>query len=85
METWDNGDDWDLNSRQKRKISRNPKKMIDREKNGMATLLQELKKGIRAEVESRRGADMNSEDNEKSNDDDDKSCTTYQVRILLVL
>ena len=42
-------------------------------------------KGIRAEVESRRGADMNSEDNDKSNDDDDENCTTYQVRIRLVL
>ena len=51
--------------------------MIDSEKNGMARLLQELKKGIRAEVESRRGADMNSEDNEKSNDDDGENCTTY--------
>ena len=40
----------DLNSRQRRMISRNLKKMIDREKNGMARLLQELKKGIRAEV-----------------------------------
>ena len=59
--------------------------MIDREKNGMARLLQELKKVIRAEVASRRGADMNSEDNEKSNDDDDENCTTYQVRIPLVL
>ena len=38
-----------------------------------------------AEVESRRGADMNSEDNEKSTDDDDENCTTYQVRIPLVL
>ena len=59
--------------------------MIDREKNGMARLLQELKKGIRSEIESRRGADTNSEDNEKSkDDDDDESCTTYQVRIPLV-
>ena len=40
--------------------------MIDREKNGMARLLQELKQGIRAEVASRPVADMNSEDNEKS-------------------
>ena len=59
--------------------------MIDREKNGMARSLQELKKGIRAKVESRRGADTNSEDNEKSRDDDDENCTTYQVRIPLVL
>ena len=65
----DNGDEWqrwegswwirvnqdDLNSRQRRKTSRNLKKMIDREKNGMARLLQELKKGIRAEVQSRQG------------------------------
>ena len=93
----DNGDEWqrwegswwirvnqdDLNSRQRRKISRNLRKMIDREKNGMARLLQELKKGIRAEVESRRGADTNSEDNERSRDDDDENCTTYQVRIPL--
>ena len=95
----DNGDEWqrwegswwirvnqdDLNSRQRRKISRNLRKMIDREKNGMARLLQELKKGIRAEVESRRGADMISEDHDKSNDDDDENCTTYQVRIPLIL
>ena len=59
--------------------------MIDRDKNGMAKLLQELKKGIRAEVESRRGADTNSEDNERMRDDDDESCTTYQVRVPLVL
>ena len=61
--------------------------MIDREKNGMAKLLQELKKGIRAEVESRQGADTNSEDNEKTrdDDDDDENCTTYQVRVPLVL
>ena len=60
--------------------------MIDREKNGMARLLQELKKGIKAEVdESRRCADTNSENNVKSNDDDDENCTTYLVRIPLVL
>ena len=68
----DEGDEWqrwegswwirvnqdDLNSRQRRKISRCLKKMIDREKNRMARFLQGLKKGIRAEVdESRRGAD----------------------------
>ena len=52
----------------------------------MARLLQELKKGIRAEVdESRRGADTNSDDNERSRDDDVENCTTYQVRIPLVL
>ena len=64
----DEGDEWqrwegswwirvnhdDLNSRQRRKISRNLTKMIDREKNGMARLLQELKKGIRAEVDESR-------------------------------
>ena len=96
----DSGDEWqlwegswwirvnqdDLNSRQRRKISRNLRKMIDHEKNGMARLLQELKKGIRAEVESRRDADMNTEDIEKSkDDDDDENCTTHQVRIPLVL
>ena len=59
--------------------------MIDREKNGMARLLQELKKGIRAEVESRRGADTNSEDNERLRDDDDETCTTYPARRPLVL
>ena len=59
--------------------------MIDREKNGMTRLLQELKKGIKAEVdESWRGADTNSENNERSRDDDE-DCTTYQVRIPLVL
>ena len=66
----DEGDEWqrwegswwirvnqdDLNSRQRSKTSRSLKKMIDREKNGMARMLQELKNGIRAEVdESRRG------------------------------
>ena len=78
----------DLNSRQRRKISRNLKKMIDREKNGMARLLQELKKGIKAEVdESRRCADTNSENNEisRDDDDDDEDCTTYRVRIPLLL
>ena len=59
--------------------------MIDREKNGMARLLQEFKKGIRAEVdESRRGADTNSENNERSRDEDE-GCTTYHGRIPLVL
>ena len=49
--------------------------MIDRAKNGMAKLLRELKKGIRAEIdESRRGADTNSESNEKPGDEED--CTT---------
>ena len=43
----DSGQSRRLDSRQ-RKIPRNLKKMIDREKNGMARLLQELKKGIRA-------------------------------------
>ena len=57
-----------MNFRQRRKISRNLKKMIDREKNVMARLLQELKQAIRAEVASRRVADMNSEDNETSNE-----------------
>ena len=62
---WVNQDD--LNSRQRRKISRSLKKIIDREKNGMARLLQELKKGIRAEVdESRRCADTNYENSERS-------------------
>ena len=65
----DNGDEWqrwegswwirvnqdDLNSRQRRKISRNLRKMIDREKNGMARLHQEQKKGIREEVEFKAG------------------------------
>ena len=60
--------------------------MIDREKSGMARLLQEPNKGIRVEVESRRGADTNSEVFEKSKDDeDDENCTTYQVCIPLVL
>ena len=41
----------------------------------MTRLLQELKKGIRAEVdESRRGADTNSENNERSKDEDE-DCT----------
>ena len=95
----DSGDEWqrwegswwirvnqdDLNSRQRRKISRKLKKMIDREKNGMTRLLQELKRGIRVEVESRRGADTNSEDNERLRDDDDETCTIYPARIPLVL
>ena len=88
----DEGDEWqrwegqdDLNSRQRRKISRSLKKMIDREKNGMARLLQELKKGIRSEVdESRRCADTNSENNEKSRDEDE-DCTTCHGPIPLVL
>ena len=74
----------DLNSRQRRKISRGLKRMIDREKNGMARLLWELKKSIRAEVdESRRGADTNSESNEKSRKEEE-DCTTYHGRIPLV-
>ena len=59
--------------------------MIHREKNGMARLLRELKKGIRAEVdELRQGADTNSESNEKSGDEEE-DCTTYHGRIPLVL
>ena len=56
--------------------------MIDREKSEMARLLREVKKGIRAEV--RRGADTNSESNEKSRDEEE-DCTTYHGRIPLVL
>ena len=75
----------DLNSRQRRKISWSLKKMIDREKNGMARLLQESKKGIRSEVdESRRCADTNSENNEKSRDEDE-DCNTCHGLIPLVL
>ena len=95
----DEGDEWqrwegswwirvnqdDLNSRQRRKISGGLKRMIDRERNGMAKLLRELKKGIKAEIdESRQGANMNSESDEKSGDGEEDS-TTYQVRIPLVL
>ena len=75
----------DLNSRQRRNISRSLKKMIDREMNGMDRLLQELKKGIMAEVdESRRSADTNSENNERSRYEDE-DCTTYHGRIPFVL
>ena len=45
-----NQDRWLETLGKRRKILRNLKKMIDREKNGMVRLLQELKKGIRAEV-----------------------------------
>ena len=54
-------------------------------KNGMSNLLQELKKNIKTKIQSRRSADTNSEDNEKTRDDDDENCTTYQVRVPLVL
>ena len=95
----DEGDEWqrwegswwirvnpdDLNSRQRRKISRGLQKMIGREKNGMARMLPELKKGTRAEVdELRQGADTNSESNENSRDEEE-DCTTYHGRIPLVL
>ena len=54
--------------------------MIDREKNGMARLLRELKKGIMAAVdESRRSADTNSESNEKSRDEEE-DCTNHISR-----
>ena len=59
--------------------------MIDRERNGMAKLLRELKRGIRVEIdESRRGANTNSESDEKSRDGEEDS-TTYYGRIPLVL
>ena len=58
--------------------------MIDREKNGMARLLQELKKGTRAEVdESRRCADTNSENNERSRDEDEDCTTTHSTSALV--
>ena len=87
----DEGDEWqrwegswwilvnqdDLNSRQRRKISRGLKKIIDREKNGMARLLQELKKGIRDEVdESRRGGVTRTLINNERSRDEDEDCTT---------
>ena len=67
-----------LNSRQRRKISRGLRRMIDRERNGMAKLLQELKRGIRAEIdESRRGANTNSESDQKSRDEEVDSTTHH--------
>ena len=73
------------NSRQRRKISRGLKRTIDRERNGMAKLLRELKRGIWAEIdESRRGANTNFESDENSGDGEEDS-TTYHGRIPLVL
>ena len=43
--------------------------MIDREKNGMARLLRELKKGVFDEIDgSRQGVHASSESDEKSRD-----------------
>ena len=75
----------DLNSRQRRKISRGLKRMIDREKNGMARLIRELKKGIKDEIDdSKRCVNASSESDEKSRDGEEDS-TTYNRRIPLVL
>ena len=61
---WWNGHWWiridqDLNSRQRRKISRGLRRMITREHSGLAELLQELRNGIRAEVEESNGRQLN--------------------------
>ena len=76
----DEGDDWprwkgswirvnqdNLNSRHGRNNSRGLKRMIDREKNGMARLIRELKKGIKDEVDdSKRSVNASSDSDEKS-------------------
>ena len=59
--------------------------MVDRARKGMAKLLRELKKGMRAEIdESRRDANTNSESDEKSGDGEEDS-TTHHGRNPLVL
>ena len=59
--------------------------MIDREKNGMARLIRELKKGIKDEVDdSKRSVNASSESAEKSRDGEEDS-TTYNRRIPFVL
>ena len=95
----DEGDDWrrwegswwirvnqdDLNLRQRRKISRGLKRMIDREKNGMARLNRALRKGIKDEVDdSKRSVNASSESDKKSRDEEENS-TTCNRRIPLVL
>ena len=75
----------DLNSQKRRKISRGLKRLIDREKNGMARLIRELKKGIKDEVDdSKRSANASSESDEKFRDGEEDG-TTYHRRIPLVL
>ena len=59
--------------------------MIDREKNGMARLIRELKKDIKDEVDdSKRSVNAISESDKKSRDGEEDS-TTYNRRIPLVL
>ena len=47
---WIRVDQDGLNSRRRRKISRGLRRLVNRERNGMARLLQELRRGIRAEI-----------------------------------
>ena len=65
---WIRVEQQNLNSRQRRKISRGLRRMITREQNGMANLLKELRNEIRAEVEetTRRHLNTFSDDDELS-------------------
>ena len=96
----DDGDEWqrwnghwwirveqaDLNSRQRRKISRGLRRMITREQSGMARLLRELRKGIKAEIEesNRRQLGAHSESDEPSRNDEMTTSSTHG-RIQLAL
>ena len=89
---WIRVEQQNLNSRQRRKISRSLRRMITREQNGMANLLKELRNEIRAEVEetTRRHLNTFSDDEELSRnhrvDDDcqtDHRDASMRVRLTL--
>ena len=88
----DDGDEWqswnghwwirveqDLNSRQRRKVSRGLRRMITREHSGMAELLKELRNGIKAVVEesNRKQLSMHSESDELLKNDGVTSGNTH--------
>ena len=79
---WIRVEQQNLNSRQRRKISRGLRRMITREQNGMANLLKELRNEIRAEVEetTRRHLNTFSDDDELSRNHrvDDDSQTDHR-------
>ena len=96
----DDGDEWqrwngnwwirveqqDLNSRERREISRGFRRMIIHEQNGMASLLRKLRNGIKAEVEgtNRRHLSTLSESDEPSRNDEVITNSTHE-RIHVVL
>ena len=76
----------DLNSIQRRKVSRGLRRMITREQSGMAGFMRELRNGIKAELEGshRRQLGAHSESDEPSKNDEMITSSTHG-RIQLAL